>query len=385
MKKALAVLIMLLLLVGCNKKAEEKKQKHSGVWLSYSEVNTMLDGDFKARLQSLIKNCQDLEINNLYIHVRAFGDSLYKSSVFPQNEQATKYDFDVLEYVITACHQNNIAVHAWINPYRISTATQNIEEINPDSPAYLWLHDQDAENDKNVCFSNGIYLNPAETEVQQLIISGVREIVANYDVDGIHFDDYFYPTQSETFDKASYEGYLNENPSPLDLASWRRLNVDLLLSGTYNAIKYLKRDVVFSISPAASVENNFQSLYADVRLWVDNGFVDVIIPQLYFGFDYPDDSFKFEKLLKTWQDISDVNPDVKLYIGLAFYKSKPTLSADIPEWQQNGDIIKRQVELLDGSDKVSGYVYFSYSSLTSSEAEFKSQRDSLTEYLKKRD
>ncbi|MBE6780834.1 MAG: hypothetical protein E7545_07640 [Ruminococcaceae bacterium] len=385
MKKALAVLIMLLLLVGCNKKAEEKKQKHSGVWLSYSEVNTMLDGDFKAQLQSLIKNCQDLEINNLYIHVRAFGDSLYKSSVFPQNEQAVKYDFDVLEYVITACHQNNIAVHAWINPYRISTATQNIEEINPDSPAYLWLHDQDTENDKNVCFSNGIYLNPAESEVQQLIISGVREIVANYDVDGIHFDDYFYPTQSETFDKASYEAYLNENPSPLDLASWRRLNVDLLLSGTYNAIKYLKRDVVFSISPAASVENNFQSLYADVRLWVDNGFVDVIIPQLYFGFDYPDDSFKFEKLLKTWQDISDVNPDVKLYIGLAFYKSKPTLSADIPEWQQNGDIIKRQVELLDGSDKVSGYVYFSYSSLTSSEAEFKSQRDSLTEYLKKRD
>ncbi len=376
---------MLLLLAGCGVKTDEKSKKHSGVWLSYGEVNTMLDRDFKAEFQSLIKNCQDLEIDNLYIHVRAFGDSLYKSSFFPQNEKAAKYDFDILKYVIDACHKSNISVHAWINPYRISASTENIEEISPQSPAYLWLHDENSENDKNVCLSGGIYLNPAESEVQQLIINGVREIVSNYDVDGIHFDDYFYPTQSEEFDKASYQAYLSENISPLDLASWRRLNVDLLLSGTYNAIKYIKRDVVFSVSPAASVENNFQSLYADVRLWVDNGFVDVIIPQLYFGFDYPDESFKFETLLKLWQDISALNPDVKLYIGLAFYKSKPTLSADIDEWQQNGDIIKRQVELLDKSTNTDGYVYFSYSSLTSSEAEFKAQRESLTDYLKKRD
>ncbi len=376
---------MLLLLSGCGVKTEEKSQKHSGVWLSYSEVNAMLDGDFKAEFDTLIKNCQDLEIDNLYIHVRAFGDSLYKSSLFPQNEKAIKYDYDILEYVIDACHQNNISVHAWINPYRISATTENIEEISPQSPAYLWLHDQDTENNKNVCILNGIYLNPSESEVQQLIINGVREIVSNYNVDGIHFDDYFYPTQSEEFDKASYQAYLTENTFPLELASWRRLNVDLLISGTYNAIKYIKRDVIFSVSPAASVENNFQSLYADVRLWVDNGFVDVIIPQLYFGFDYPDESFKFETLLKLWQDISALNPDVKLYIGLAFYKSKPTLSADIPEWQQNGDIIKRQVELLDSNENIDGYVYFSYSSLTSGEAEFKAQRESLTDYLKKRD
>lgn len=385
MKKALAVLIAFFMLAGCGVKNEVKEQKHSGVWLSYGEVNAMLNGDFEAELQLLIKNCQSLQIDNLYIHVRAFGDSLYKSSIFPKNEKTFKYDFDILEYVINACHQNKISVHAWINPYRISNSTENIEEINPQSPAYLWLNDESAQNDKNVCISGGIYLNPAESEVQQFIINGVREIVKNYDVDGIHFDDYFYPTQSEEFDKMSYSEYITENTSPLDLASWRRLNVDSLLSGTYNAIKHIDDGVVFSVSPAASVENNFNNLYADVQSWVDNGFVDVIIPQLYFGFDYPDESFKFEKLLKVWQDISALNPDVKLYIGLAFYKSKPTLSADMEEWQENEDIIKRQVQMLDDSTYTNGYVYFSYSSLVSEEYEFKAQRESLTDYLKMRD
>ncbi len=384
MKKVLAVLTLLLLLCGCNPEKTQAVKKHSGVWLTYSEIDTMLENGFQAEFKKLIKNCQSLEIDNLYIHVRAFGDALYKSEFFPQNEKSAYYDFDVLEYVIDACHQNNIAVHAWINPYRISSS-DNIETLNPQSPAYLWLHDDNTENDKNVCFSGGIYLNPAENEVQQLIINGVREIVNNYKVDGIHFDDYFYPTQSEEFDKASYLEYTAQTPSPLSLSDWRRLNVDLLLSGTYNAIKYINPKVVFSVSPAASIDNNYNNLYADVRTWVDNGFVDVIIPQLYFGFEYPDDNFKFENLLKVWQDVLALNPDVDLYIGLAFYKSKPTLAADITEWQQNRDIIKRQVEIINENKATKGSVYFSYSSLVSDETEFKAQRESLVDYLKKKD
>ena len=385
MKKVLAVLLLAVMLAGCGGTPSKATLKHSGVWLSYSEVNAMLDGDFKTEFTALLKNCQDLKITDLYIHVRAFGDALYKSSLFPQNEKSSKYDFDILKWVCDISHQNNIRVHAWINPYRISTTTENIQEISHQSPAYIWLNDTDPKNDKHVCISGGIYLNPAESQVQQLIIDGVREIVKGYDVDGIHFDDYFYPTQSEEFDKASYDFYKAQNLNPLPLEDFRRLNVDLLLSGTYNAIKHLKDKVLFSVSPAASVDNNYQKLYADVRSWVDNGYVDAIIPQLYFGFEYPDDNFKFENLLKAWCDISDLNPDVKLFIGLGVYKARPQLEADKTEWQNNDDIIKRQVEAVYNNDVVDGFVYFSYSSLISNDTEFKAQRENLKNYLKTRD
>ena len=392
MKRVCILIVAILTLCSCGNKPKVEHRDNtgfssSGVWVSYSELNSMLTSErgFIEEFEDVLENLKSFKIENLYFHVRAFCDSVYKSEYYPLMSNAVSYDFDILEYVINRCHESGIKIHAWINPYRISNSLSNVEELDKLSPAYRWTHDQNTENDRNVCVYNGIYLNPAEIEVQKLVVDGIREILEKYDVDGIHFDDYFYPTQSEEFDRVSYETYINENTFPLELASWRRLNVDLLLSGTYNAIKHIKRDVIFSVSPAASVENNFQSLYADVRTWVDNGFVDAIIPQLYFGFDYPDDSFKFETLLTLWQDVCALNPDVKLYIGLAFYKSKPTLSADIPEWQQNGDIIKRQVELLDGNQNTDGYVYFSYSSLTSSEAEFKTQRESLTDYLKKRD
>ncbi len=381
MKKILAVLIALAVLSGCQKtEVKTVSQKHIGVWLTYSEVNSMLDGDFKTEFQSLIKNCQSLKIKNLYIHVRAFGDSLYESKLFPINPKLESYDFDVLKYVIDACHKNDISVHAWINPYRISTSTQNIDEIDINSPAYLWLKDEKGENDINVCFSDGIYLNPAESEVRQLILNGVREIVENYDVDGIHYDDYFYPTQSEEFDKASYDLYFERSQNPLSLDDWRRANVDSLISGTYNAVKFKNKNVIFSVSPAADLSKNFGNLYADVTSWVKNGYVDVIIPQLYFGFEYPDDDYKFENLLIKWKEISALNKNVGLVIGLGFYKAIPTLSADIPEWQANDDIIARQVEIIESDDNVKGFVYFSYSPLFGEETEFKNQR----EHLKKR-
>ena len=183
MKRVLAVLMCAVLLTGCIQfEKKETTKKQVGVWLTYSEVNSMLDGDFKTEFQKLIKNCKALEINNLYIHIRAFGDSLYKSKYFPLNEKAEKYDFDILKYVITLCHKNGILVHAWINPYRISTVTQNVEEINNKSPAYLWLKDEIVENDKNVCFESGIYLNPAESEVRRLILNGVKIVIIMYSV-----------------------------------------------------------------------------------------------------------------------------------------------------------------------------------------------------------
>ena len=383
MKKVLAVLISLMLLCGCNRSETSVTViNHSGVWLSYSEVNSMLKGDFKDEFDSLIKNCRELSINNLYIHTRAFGDSIYKSKYFPLNNLCNKYDFDILEYVTSLCHNNGISVHAWINPYRISTSTVNIDEICSESPAYKWLKDENTDNDKNVCFASGIYLNPSESEVRQLILNGVREIIENYDIDGIHYDDYFYPTQNEEFDKASYTVYKDGCKNPLSLSDWRRTNVDLLISGTYNAVKHQDENVVFTVSPAADIDKNYNSLYADVSGWIKGGYIDAIIPQLYFGFHYPDENFKFDNLLREWKSLSKVNKDVELYIGLAPYKAKPALAADIPEWQENDDIVARQVEIVKSDDAVNGYIYFSYSSLFGEDEEFKKQLDSIKEVLK---
>ena len=385
MKKVLVIVVLILFLCSCGKiNGNNETQYQSGIWISYYEINSMLgdEGDFKTEFKTVIENCKSLQIQNLYIHIRAFADSLYRSDYFPLMTAAQKYDYDIFDYMIEECHKNNLKVHAWINPYRVSTVTSNIEEISNQSPAYKWLNDENKSNDINVGFANGIYLNPASNEVQGLVLDGIRELIAKYQIDGIHFDDYFYPTTSEDFDAASYNQYKKTTEIPLSLADWRRENVNLLLSSCYNVIKYANEDIIFSISPAASLQNNYNNLYADVAAWVKGGYVDEIIPQLYFGFEYPDESFRFLNLINTWKDIASQNRDVKLKIGLACYKAKPDLEADKAEWSAKSDIIARQIEVCQNDENISGYVFYSYSSVFGEDAAYKNQQEEILKYLK---
>lgn len=384
MKRVLIFLIIAVFLVGCKPTPKvEKSTFSSGVWLSFSEVDSLLNSEkgFKAEFENVIENCKALKIQNLYIHVRPFCDSLFKSDYYPLMKNALGYDFDIFQHIIEKCHNENIKVHAWINPYRVSTSTQNIDDISSDSPAYKWLKDEISENDSNVAFAKGIYLNPTEPQVRQLVIDGIREIIAKYDVDGIHFDDYFYPTTDQGFDNVSYEKYKSLTENPLTVDEWRRLNVDLLVSGSYSAIKYANKDIEFSISPMASIEKNYNDLFADVKDWVKNGYVDTIIPQLYFGFNYPDEEFRFENLIADWKEVASLNSDVKLLIGLANYKAIPQLEPDIAEWTANNDIVARQALVCKNDEKIKGCVYFSYSSLFGEEKPFFEQRQKLLEIL----
>ena len=233
------ILAVILLLCGCtaNITPEETDKGNgefsSGVWFSFSEINTMLNSDkgFKEEFSSALDNCVNLGIDEVYIHVRAYCDSLYPSDYFPLLEEAQRYDYDVFDCAVSACHNRGIKVHAWVNPYRVLTSSEDVSALDTKSPAYRWLNDDTADNDKNVCFSNGIYLNPAEYEVRELVINGLREIALKYDVDGIHFDDYFYPTTEIGFDNASYEEYKETSDNPLSLEDWRRANVNALISG----------------------------------------------------------------------------------------------------------------------------------------------------------
>ena len=354
----------------------------AGVWLSFSEIGGMLSSpdNFKNEVQTVVDNCKISGIENVYLHIRSHCDSLYPSKYFPLTENAKNYQYDVFKFMIDTFHNDNINVHAWINPYRVSTATSNTNDINSDSPIHKWLGDASPENDKNVCIYNGIYLNPAEEDARRLVIDGIKEIIENYNVDGIHFDDYFYPTTDAGFDSKSYEEYKNNTAKPLELADWRRANVNLLISGTYSAIKYANEDIIFSISPAASIENNYNSLYADVKSWVKDGIVDVIIPQLYFGFNYPDSNYRFKKLLSDWKRLMSCNKEVELIIGLASYKIGTDSPADSTEWQTENDIIARQVKLCYEDDRAEGYVLFSYSSVFSNEELNLKQRENLLKF-----
>lgn len=374
----------MLILCSCSNVEYEEGNKlnNSGVWISCYELESMLKSNkgFKSEFSTVIENCKSLNIKNLYVHTRAFGETVYISDYFNIVASCKAYDYDIFEYIVDESHKAGLLVHAWINPYRVSM-NSDIEALDINNPAYKWLKDDNSQNDSNVCIHGGIFFNPASAEVRALILDGIRELTAKYQVDGVHFDDYFYPTQSKDFDSNSYNQYKNSTINPMTLDVWRRENVNLLVSSVYSTVKYINRDIIFSISPAASIEHNYNNLYADVSLWIKQGWVDEIIPQVYFGFEYPDENFRFEKLIEKWKEITADNLKTSLKIGLASYKAIPTLEADKPEWESNKDIIARQVAFCDKDDAISGYIYFSYSSLFGEKEEYNAQRQNILEYL----
>jgi len=141
--------------------------------------------------------------------------------------------------------------------------------------------------------------------------------------------------------------------------------VNILISGCYYSIKSINKNIQFSISPAASLEKNYTDLYADIEYWIVNGCIDTVIPQIYFGFDYPIDEYKFENLIERWKKASSLNKNVRTEIALATYKIGTDLSPDSKEWGNIEDIIARQTEICYKDKDIDGYVFFSYSSLIS--------------------
>lgn len=373
MKKTITVLMLsVLLMTGCSEKKSVSEKGFSdecssAVWITYSEINKMLlsEAGFEYEVTEAAEKCRSIGASEVYIHVRSHCDSLFKSEYFPLKNEAAGYDGDAFEFMLSAFHSAGIRVHAWINPYRVSTKGTDTSLLDSESPAYKWLNDSTAENDSNVCFYNGIYLNPGEAEVIKLITDGVKEIAKKYSVDGIHFDDYFYPTAEPALDSETYNKYTAKAENPLSLEEWRRTNVNLLISGCHNAIKEINKSIIFSVSPAASAKKNYSELFADVEHWVRNGYVDRIIPQLYFGFDYADENYRFDALLKRWEEISAENDAVELYIGLGFYKTGTENTADGDEWLANDNIIARQTEACRESKYAKGCVLFSYSTVFS--------------------
>lgn len=204
-----------------------------------------------------------------------------------------------------------------------------------------------------------------------MIVNGVKEIAENYSVDGIHFDDYFYPTSDADFDSVAYDEYKKKGDD-LSLGDWRRDNVSSLIKSVYKAIKKVNPDIRFGVSPASDIENDYTSLYADIEKWVsEDGYVDYVCPQIYFGFRNVKQPFMFTT--KKWVALMR-DSKVDLYVGLPLYKCSKVdeyaASEDESiknEFVDNHDIISRQIIYLSKLDKIKGYYIFSYSYLDDDE------------------
>jgi len=361
----------------------EKLDISYGMWLSYIELNTLLKNSksFKENFEKVIDNLVEFNISDLYIHVRSHCDSLYSSAYFPLRKYVKNYNYDVFEYMLDKCHKSGIRVHAWLNPYRVTTASSDIATISSDSPAYKWLNDSDSANDKHVILKDGIYLNPAEADARRLVVNGIGEIIQKYDVDGIHFDDYFYPSTDAGIDELSYTEYCNSTEAPLTLGDWRRANVDMLIADCESVIASSGKDIVFSISPAANIKRNYNELYADIGGWMEKGYIDEIIPQLYFGFNHTNSNYNFDKLLYDWKEFCKVNTNVKLSIGLAAYKIGTASATDGTEWQENSDILARETDICINDTDIDGVVFFSYSSLFNDNSQNIAEKENLFQVM----
>ncbi len=362
MKRAAIICLCILLFVcGCQENEGQERIKddnsiyHKGVWVTYGELNGMLASDFKDEFSKVIEKCKEKGITDIFVHTRAFCDAYYPSSLFPMAESVKSAEFDILEFMVESAHQKNIRFHAWINPYRVRTADNNIQNINQESPAYKW-----GLSEELLVTGSGIYLNPASYKARILVTDGVREILNTYAVDGIHFDDYFYPMDLNQEDISSYQKYCASTENPVSIEDWRRGNVNALISGVYTAIKFINKDIIFSVSPAADIEKNYNCRYADVTVWGESGCVDWIIPQLYFGFNYPDSKFCFNNLLDSWKRELK-SSKAKLLIGLASYKVGTQTMPDAAEWILGEEIIKAQEKICEEDEDIYGHLYFSYS------------------------
>lgn len=335
-----------------------------GVWISYLELNTLLTGknewEFTVSIREAFKNCADMGLNTVFVHVRSHGDAYYKSEYYPWSKYVTGTlgqapDFDPLEIMIKEAHSLGLSFQAWINPYRLCGVSE-MKNVSEKYPVGNWY--KTSEGKRVVAEGSYYYLNPGYSESNELIASGVKEILLNYQVDGIHIDDYFYPTTDASFDKAAFSdsGYSS-------LSAFRTDNCTKTVKALYNAVKETNSTALFGIAPQGNIQNNYDFMYADVKTWcAGSGYIDYIMPQIYFGFK--NKAQPYDGVLDDWQDMVS-GSSVKLIPGLGVYKigneDSYGGSDGRYEWLDDAEIIKRQIISAEGKVNYGGFVLYSYS------------------------
>ncbi len=346
----------------------ENSEKMIGVWVPFMSLSVgspdETERKFKENFDNIILKSKEYKINNIFVHVRSHGDAMYPSRYFPWSHlltgtQGNDPGFNPLEYMIEKTHENNMKFHAWINPFRIQL-NQTPENISANNP-YFKLKEK---SEKYFIYSeNGICYNPAYREVCELIVGGVKEIIENYNVDGIHFDDYFYPFEELMTLPNSLDYAYEESTKELNNEQWRAQNINNFIKEVYSAIKSHNPKIKFGISPSGVIKNCYK-VGADVKTWLgEDGFIDYLCPQIYWSLDF--DAMPFQKTATEWKKIHK-NKKIPVYCGLALYKAGS--EADNGTWLLKSDIITQEIQILD---KLSydGFILYSWQFLQHQQAE----------------
>lgn len=337
----------------------------NGVWISYIELYSLLTGkselDFQTSIAAAYDKCVDLGINTVYVHVRSHGDAFYPSELYPWSKYASGYignypGFDPLKIMVDEAHKRNISFHAWINPLRCMSSAE-MSQVSEKFKIGEWYRHNKGSYIVEV--DHNYYLNPAYENVINLVAGGAAEIVSKYNVDGIHIDDYFYPTTDAYFDSTAFatSGYSS-------LSDYRLDNCSKLVKSIYDSVKAVNQTALFGISAQGSVYNNYNAMYADVRKWCATfGYADYMAPQIYYGFENA--LTPFDDCLDEWLEMTS-GTGIKVIPGLAVYKvgeSDYWAGVGANEWLENPNIIAEQIAYAKSKSRYGGFVYYSYNYL----------------------
>ena len=369
-------------------KAQKMKQPVRGVWLAtvsrldwppVQSINVGIESTRiamqKKALTDKLDNLQTLGINTVFFQVKPDGTALWPSSILPWSDMLTgkigeNPGYDPLQFMLDEAHKRGMLVHAWFNPYRVSTnikpsTTTELNRTVSLQPASVFVLHRDwirTAGDRYV-------LDPGIPEARDWITSIVAEVVKRYPVDGVQFDDYFYAESpgSALNDSVTWQRYGQGFASKAD---WRRHNTQQLIEQVSRTIRQINPDVEFGVSPAGVWRNRshdpagsdtrgaaaYDESYADTRRWVQQGLLDYIAPQIYWPFSR--DAARYDVLAKWWADV--VKPTkTRLYIGVALYKvGEP--SRNEPDWAVNGGVpeLKKQLDLNESMPQISGTILF---------------------------
>lgn len=348
-----------------------------GVWIAsvfnidYPSGTDLTPEELRQELDAILDTCSACGLNTVFFQVRPCGDALYHSDLFPVSTYLSSsgtLSFDPLDYLVTAAHQRNIRVHAWVNPLRLSMNTTDPDDLPEGSPAR-------SHPDWTVPYADGrLYLNAGLPEVRALVTDGVAEIVRGYDVDGVVFDDYFYPypvagddgVQAEFDDSAAYKEYGNG----ADRADWRRANINAMIESCYHAVHDTDPECVFGVAPGGIWKNNdgknggsdtlygfetYESLYCDALAWIRGGYIDFISPQIYWKFT--DKYTPYDVVLRWWNAQLD-GTGVTLYVSHAAYRYEDG------DWSDPEGEMAEQISFGRSEWAYTGSVFYGYDEIS---------------------
>lgn len=374
MKKYLCTLLLFIFILS-QKINAQPKYEFRGVWIAtvdnidFPSTKFLNTESQKAEFINILDMNKRNGMNAVIVQIRPAADAFYPSPYEPWSEWLTGTQgkppspyYDPLEFMITETHKRGMEFHAWMNPYRAvfnlnksSIAPTHITKVHPE-----WF----------INYGTVKYFDPGNKDVQKYVTNIVKDVVSRYDVDAIHFDDYFYPYRiagKEFYDTVSYRKYGNG----LSLDEWRRSNVDSIILMLSTTIKSIKPYCKFGISPFGVWRNadkdadgsntkagqtNYDDLYADILLWLKKGWIDYVAPQLYW--EIGNKIVGYEVLVDWW---ARHTYGKQLYIGHGIYKTSETRSR---AWR-NRDELPNQIKLLRQYPQVQGSIYFSSSSFNS--------------------